>query len=501
MTRSSPNWKKEYAEKIGFSLLLFIEYLEPPGGKDNVVKPEICLTALSMLCIVDCKYPRAKISRQVYHQMDEWIPWICEHANKGSLIEIDLSIYFEALHNLLLKLSKFIILEFLIFDTILGEGGFRKVYKGWIEEEFGSKFTGSVTIIAVKKLNSEILQGVEEWQEDPTNIFRSSFRDSLQGFSELLSSLTDFIILIMVLFFTRWDPPQKCKKMKRSQDMQLIQKLRDDQKRMKKVFDVMSGSSYGEVYRSEWNRTEVAVEKFMNQDISGDALTQFKSEVSTRDNNSNDDNSMQKQLHDQGYSSLNMNDADIVDNRKWAAVFSWITCIFSASHVMGNLLARKLEVVIPEYAVPKLITKLRNKLARISELSRANVKLLDTSGAAQQGIMHSDQYSVAQSTSASHQYCLVASHSMFIIPQLHFRSNPESINNQQIAMLPVTRNILVVPKLSTKSRNKLAQISEIKEYDTTFQTLPSSNYVGSLSPNLYTPDLPNAISTIENSST
>ncbi|KAJ9549470.1 hypothetical protein OSB04_022013 [Centaurea solstitialis] len=37
--------------------------------------------------------------------------------------------------------------------------------------------------------------------------------------------------------------------------------------------------SYGEVYRSEWNGTEVAVKKFMNQDISGDALSQFKSEV------------------------------------------------------------------------------------------------------------------------------------------------------------------------------------------------------------------------------
>ncbi|XP_076891508.1 putative serine/threonine-protein kinase SIS8 [Bidens hawaiensis] len=37
--------------------------------------------------------------------------------------------------------------------------------------------------------------------------------------------------------------------------------------------------SYGEVYRSEWNGTEVAVKKFMNQDISGDALTQFKGEI------------------------------------------------------------------------------------------------------------------------------------------------------------------------------------------------------------------------------
>ncbi|XP_052170538.1 probable serine/threonine-protein kinase SIS8 [Diospyros lotus] len=38
------------------------------------------------------------------------------------------------------------------------------------------------------------------------------------------------------------------------------------------------GSS-GEVYRADWNGTEVAVKKFMDQDISGDALAQFKCEV------------------------------------------------------------------------------------------------------------------------------------------------------------------------------------------------------------------------------
>lgn len=37
--------------------------------------------------------------------------------------------------------------------------------------------------------------------------------------------------------------------------------------------------SYGEVYRAEWNGTEVAVKKFLDQDISGDALDQFKCEV------------------------------------------------------------------------------------------------------------------------------------------------------------------------------------------------------------------------------
>ncbi|KAE8662076.1 Serine/threonine-protein kinase CTR1 [Hibiscus syriacus] len=37
--------------------------------------------------------------------------------------------------------------------------------------------------------------------------------------------------------------------------------------------------SYGEVYRGDWHGTEVAVKKFLNQDISGDSLEEFKSEV------------------------------------------------------------------------------------------------------------------------------------------------------------------------------------------------------------------------------
>ncbi|KAL4333378.1 hypothetical protein GQ457_07G045100 [Hibiscus cannabinus] len=37
--------------------------------------------------------------------------------------------------------------------------------------------------------------------------------------------------------------------------------------------------SYGEVYRADWNGTEVAVKKFLDQDFSGDALVKFKCEV------------------------------------------------------------------------------------------------------------------------------------------------------------------------------------------------------------------------------
>jgi hypothetical protein len=45
-------------------------------------------------------------------------------------------------------------------DTLLGEGGFGKVYKGWLD----SKNSSSGTTVAVKKLNSEGYQGLEEWQ-------------------------------------------------------------------------------------------------------------------------------------------------------------------------------------------------------------------------------------------------------------------------------------------------------------------------------------------------
>ncbi|KAL1113989.1 hypothetical protein V6Z11_D02G226600 [Gossypium hirsutum] len=48
-------------------------------------------------------------------------------------------------------------------EMVLGEGGFGKVFKGWLDEKSPGK-SGSGTLIAVKKLNSESLQGFEEWQ-------------------------------------------------------------------------------------------------------------------------------------------------------------------------------------------------------------------------------------------------------------------------------------------------------------------------------------------------
>lgn len=48
-------------------------------------------------------------------------------------------------------------------DTVLGEGGFGRVYKGWVHEKSNAK-EGSRSIVVVKKLNHESMQGFQEWQ-------------------------------------------------------------------------------------------------------------------------------------------------------------------------------------------------------------------------------------------------------------------------------------------------------------------------------------------------
>lgn len=47
-------------------------------------------------------------------------------------------------------------------DTLLGEGGFGRVYKGWIHDKSTDK-NGSGSVIAVKKLSPDSMQGYAEW--------------------------------------------------------------------------------------------------------------------------------------------------------------------------------------------------------------------------------------------------------------------------------------------------------------------------------------------------
>ncbi|KAK4783680.1 hypothetical protein SAY86_008054 [Trapa natans] len=49
-------------------------------------------------------------------------------------------------------------------DSVLGEGGFGCVFKGWIDEQtFAAAKPGTGLVIAVKRLNTEGIQGHKEW--------------------------------------------------------------------------------------------------------------------------------------------------------------------------------------------------------------------------------------------------------------------------------------------------------------------------------------------------
>ncbi|KAK4360479.1 hypothetical protein RND71_019431 [Anisodus tanguticus] len=60
-------------------------------------------------------------------------------------------------------------------DTVLGVGGFGTVFKGWVDEKmFAPTKVGTGMVVAIKKLNSESMQGFEEWQAEVNFLGRLS---------------------------------------------------------------------------------------------------------------------------------------------------------------------------------------------------------------------------------------------------------------------------------------------------------------------------------------
>lgn len=60
-------------------------------------------------------------------------------------------------------------------ETVLGEGGFGRVYKGWVDEKtLNPTKSGLGMVVAVKKLNPESMQGFQEWQSEVNFLGRLS---------------------------------------------------------------------------------------------------------------------------------------------------------------------------------------------------------------------------------------------------------------------------------------------------------------------------------------
>ncbi|KAF5185097.1 serine/threonine-protein kinase ATR [Thalictrum thalictroides] len=96
---------KEYVDYVWGSFISFVGLLNPGNVEANLLKPEIALTALSMLCLAFCNYQPNDLSLRIFKQINAWMPWICKQAEESSSITFDMSIYFKAVHGILLLQS------------------------------------------------------------------------------------------------------------------------------------------------------------------------------------------------------------------------------------------------------------------------------------------------------------------------------------------------------------------------------------------------------------
>ncbi|KAM1987180.1 hypothetical protein ACFX15_034478 [Malus domestica] len=97
--------RENYADYMHESVLSFVESLEPPGVHSDSLRPDATLRAVSMLCIAFCSYPETNLSLSIFRQMYAWMPWVFQQAKQGISVALDISIYLEGIHSMLLLQS------------------------------------------------------------------------------------------------------------------------------------------------------------------------------------------------------------------------------------------------------------------------------------------------------------------------------------------------------------------------------------------------------------
>ncbi|XP_041996259.1 serine/threonine-protein kinase ATR-like isoform X2 [Salvia splendens] len=95
--------EKEYADFMCSSLNLLLGFLQPPGENTSSLGTETSLAAICILCIVFSEHPHAELSLRIFQLMFNWISWMFQQVEQGLLFPLDLSIFLEAVHCLLLS--------------------------------------------------------------------------------------------------------------------------------------------------------------------------------------------------------------------------------------------------------------------------------------------------------------------------------------------------------------------------------------------------------------
>ncbi|KAF6176279.1 hypothetical protein GIB67_023570 [Kingdonia uniflora] len=93
---------KDYVDYIWGTFSSFVCLLEPFGFGANLLRHDDALTAVSILSIAFCSYPKMGLSHQIFQQINAWMHWVCEQAKGSSSITFDISIYLNAVHSILL---------------------------------------------------------------------------------------------------------------------------------------------------------------------------------------------------------------------------------------------------------------------------------------------------------------------------------------------------------------------------------------------------------------
>jgi len=71
-----------YASHMNKSILSFVDSLSAPAVRPGPLRPEIALSALSILCITFSVYPEIDLSLRIFQQMLAWLPWIADKVGR-----------------------------------------------------------------------------------------------------------------------------------------------------------------------------------------------------------------------------------------------------------------------------------------------------------------------------------------------------------------------------------------------------------------------------------